>query len=1007
MAQLRAALARADSGTAGAVVVSGDAGVGKSRLLDELAAYATERGALVLSGRCLDVGETGLPYLPFAEVITQLQRIDPAAVAARPALGRLLPGSVMPARQEPMTASPPPDRRVAQPERDLTQLQLFDALFNLLGELAEQPGGGGTPGQSHCVLLIVEDMHWADPSTRDLMSFLLSRLRTQRLLIVASYRSDDLHRRHPLRRLLAEIVRLPAVERLDLTPFNAADARQFVVALAERPMTEDLIAQVAERSEGNAFFAEELMDACLDCDGVPTGLADVLLSRIERLSPSTQALVRLASVAGRRVQHSRLQGVAGRVGVEFDDALREAVQHNVLQVDRADFYAFRHALLREAVYADLLPGERVRLHAAYAQQIAKQIAETGGRRGLAAALAHHSLESNDLVTALDASVRAGSEAMDVGAPAEGLRHVEQALKLWDAVSPEERPAGLGEYVLLRRASYLADKAGEPERAAAFARSAVAQVDAALDPEEAAETYRRLAQALTPLENRQQESLDAIEHAWRLVADRPPSRIRSWVLAIRAATLRRVDRQEARISAEAAIVDSRAVGNGGAEADALATLGLLDGYRGEVEASIRHLSEAIGRATDAEAYNTELRARYFLGMHSLDVGKLDDAVRIFDDGVERAKANGMTWSSYGLELRMIQMISKYASGDWDGAEAAAEPPGRQVSDTVLARLAAGGSFVMVGRGRFDEADKLIKELRGHWHRDLEIVMYSSYCGAALYVWRGEPERTAGLVNDVLAWLDKSGVQWHLGVIRLVAWGIAAQVMLAHRARLERHVESENAAMAEGDRLLALAADTAVHGLPWTGELGPEGRAWLAFGKAEHTRLTGAGDPAAWQAAVRAFGYGDVYLQALARLHRAEALLGTTVTGKDAAPDHREDPALARDEAIAELVAANQVAQRLGATPLAAAVAELARRGRLTVPGLAPARDHVDPFTPRERAVLTLVALGRTNRQVGEELYISEKTVSVHLSRIMAKLGASRRAEAVATAYERGLLEPSAS
>jgi len=994
MAQLRTALARADSGTASAVVLSGDAGVGKSRLLDELADYAAGQGALVLSGRCLDVGETGLPYLPFAEVIAHLQRLDPAAVAARPALARLLPGSVMPARQEPMTASPPPDRHVVQSERDLAQLQLFDALFTLLDELARE----------NCVVLVVEDLHWADPSTRDLLSFLLSRLRSQRLLIVASYRSDDLHRRHPLRRLLAELIRLPAVERLDLAPFDAADTRQFVAALAVRPMSDEVITQVAERSEGNAFFAEELMDACLDCDGVPTALADVLLARIERLSPGAQTLVRLASVAGRRVRHARLQGVAARVGVEFDAALLEAVQHNVLQVDRDDVYAFRHALLREAVYADLLPGERVRLHSAYAQQLAAQIAETGGRRGLAAGLAHHSLESHDLVTALDASVRAGTEAMDIGAPAEGLRHVEQALKLWDAVRPEERPADLCEYELLRRASYLADKVGEPERAAAFARSAVAQVDAALDPEQAAETYRRLAQALTPLENRRHESLDAIEHAWRLVADRPPSVTRSWVLAIRASTLRRVDPQVARTSAENAIADARAVGNGGAEADALATLGLLEGYRGEIEHSVRHLSEAVRRAAEAEALNTELRARYFLGMHSLDEGRLDDATRIFDDAVERAKANGLTWSTYGLELRIIQMITKYASGDWDGAEAAAEPPGQQVSDTVLARLAAGGSFVMVGRGRFEEADKLVKQLRGHWHRDLEIVMYSSFCGAALYVWRGEPERTAILVNDVLAWLERSGDQWHLGLIRLAAWGIAAQVVLANRARLERHVEAENAAVAEGDRLLALAADTARNGMPWTGELGPEGRAWLAMGKAEHTRLTGPGDPEAWQDVVRAFGYGDVYLQALARLRRAETLLGTT-TGKDVAGVTREDPALVRDEAIAELVAANQVAQRLGAVPLAAAIAELARRGRLTVPGLVAARDHVDPFTPRERAVLGLVALGRTNRQVGAELYISEKTVSVHLSRIMAKLGASRRAEAVATAYERGLLEPS--
>jgi DNA-binding NarL/FixJ family response regulator len=136
---------------------------------------------------------------------------------------------------------------------------------------------------------------------------------------------------------------------------------------------------------------------------------------------------------------------------------------------------------------------------------------------------------------------------------------------------------------------------------------------------------------------------------------------------------------------------------------------------------------------------------------------------------------------------------------------------------------------------------------------------------------------------------------------------------------------------------------------------------------------------------------VYSQALARFRLAEAMLGA------------DD----RDGAAKELEAVAETTTRLGAEPLARAAADLARRGRLTVAGLAGERDHVDPFTPRERAVLALVALGRTNREVGQELYISEKTVSVHLSRIMAKLGASRRAEAVATAYERGLLDHSSS
>jgi DNA-binding CsgD family transcriptional regulator/tetratricopeptide (TPR) repeat protein len=976
MVRLLASLSRAEVGVAGAVLVSGDAGIGKTRLLEELGRTARSRGGIVLSGRCLDIGETGLPYLPFVEILVQLDRWDPAAVRRWPALVRLLPESGVPERQEPANTAPRPGSPNAAPERDLGQLQLFDAMFGMLADLSAD----------RCVVLVVEDLHWADSSTRDLVSFLMSRLRTQRLLVVGSYRSDDLHRRHPLRPLLAELIRLPAVERIDLTPFDPEDACHFVAALAEEPLPEEVVREIAERSEGNAFFAEELMAAHADqADGVPTGLADLLLGRIERLSPHAQGIVRLASVAGRRVQHSLLQAVTDLSPVELDDALREAVQHHVLLVnDRDSLYGFRHALLREAVYGDLLPGERVRMHGAYA----KQIAAGEGHRGMAAALAHHSLQSHDLATALTASVRAADEAASIGAPAEALRHLEQALKLWDGVPAAERPPGTNEAALLRQASYQAGTAGEPERSVAFARSAVDRFASVEEPEMAAQSYRRLAQALIVIDGKGSEAQEAIENAWRLVADRPPTYTRAWVQAVLAMALRRGDPAAARQAAQNAIADAKQVRAFGAEADALVTLGMLDEYDGAPEGAVRHFTAAIRTAGRMDAFSTELRARYFLGLHRYDRGELREAVAVFDEAAERSKVNGLSWSGYGVEIRVISAVAKYMTGDWDGSAEAAEPPGRRVSDTVLARLAAASAFVMVGRGQFDEAEKLLAELRGHWHRDGEIAVFSAYAEAELTLWRGRPERTAKVVHEVSDWLLKLGWAWMIGRIRLAAWGIAAQVELARKARRERDEAAELAAVTEGERLIEDAERIAESGHPWTGTLGVEGRAWLAMTHAEGSRLTGGGDPERWRQVVEAFDYGSVYEQAIARLRLAEALL---------AHDDRAGAAEAL-EAVAATTA------KLGARPLARAATELARRGRLTVAGLAAPRDQVDPFTPRERAVLSLVALGRTNREVGAELYISEKTVSVHLSRIMAKLGASRRAEAVAAAYERGLLEP---
>ncbi|GLZ39445.1 helix-turn-helix transcriptional regulator [Actinokineospora sp. NBRC 105648] len=972
--RLRAAVDAAGTGRAAAVLLAGDAGVGKTRMTEEVGAYAREQGALVLTGRCLDAGETGLPYLPVAEALAQVRELGVEPAQVRPALGRLFPDVALPTGPDPGRLASGMAIPVVGPrsEQDIGQLQLFDAVHGLLTDLAEQ----------RPVVLVLEDLHWADGSTRSLLSFLFSRLRSQRLVVLGTYRSDDLHRRHPLRPLLAELVRLPQVERIELAPFGTADARAFVTALAEDLITEPVLREVAGRSEGNAFFAEELLAAYSECGaGIPATLVDVLLARVERLSPATQNVVRVASVAGRRVPHARLRAVADLSDTDLEAALRDAVAHHVLVPDDGDLYTFRHALLREAVYGDLLPGERVRLHAAYARELA---ADTG-TRGIAAALAHHSMESHALPAALTASVDAAWEAERLGAPAESLEHLERALKLWDAVPEAERPGDLDELTLLRRASWVAGMSGDPERAIAFARSAVKLADETVSPERAAKLRRRLAQALYAVDGREEESRQNIEQAWELVAERPASADQAWVLAAYATILRGHDRMaESREHAERAVTIARSVGASGPEADALITLAILAESDNQGAESREWLVEARDRARDVEAITVELRATYSLCVSFYEAGLLAEAAAVAAEGVARAGATGLTWSTYGLELRVVQVVILYAKGDWDGSEAAAEPPGHKVSSTVSARLAVVGAHVAVGRGRFAEADRLVTELRSDWHRDLQIPLVAGGVGAELAAWRGRPERAVECVREALDWVAQAGEQWVMAGIRMAALGIAAHADLAVAARRTAHGPED--AVEEGGKLVALARKTAEFGSPRTGELGPEGRAWLARAEAEYTRLTGDSDAARWRTAVAAFDYGALYEQAVCRRRLAEALL---------ADDDREAAAV-------ELRAAERVATRLDAKPLLDALRKAARRGRIPLDEATVIRDEVDPFTPRERAVLGLVALGRTNRQVGEELFISEKTVSVHLSRIMAKLGASRRAEAVAVAYDRGLL-----
>ncbi|MFL6142429.1 MAG: LuxR C-terminal-related transcriptional regulator [Labedaea sp.] len=597
------------------------------------------------------------------------------------------------------------------------------------------------------------------------------------------------------------------------------------------------------------------------------------------------------------------------------------------------------------------------------------------------------MESHALPQALAASVRAAAEAGRSGAPAEALEHVERALKLWHVVREGDRPAEVDELELLRRASWYAGSSGDPERSVAFARSAVKHADG-VDPEVGAEVRRRLAKALAVLDGREAEASEVIRGAWALIENCPASYTKAWVLAVYAVIERQADRfDSARERAELAVATAREADAPGAEADALTTLAALDESDGRIEQSRNRLIEAMGRADEARALTTELRARHYLCLNRYEQGLLDEAVRVVDEGVARARSTGLTWSSYGLELHTMQVTIRYVTGDWDGAQAAAEPPGHRVSGTVSARLAAAGAPVLVGRGMLAEAARLVAELRQEWHRDVLIGLTMGAVAAELARWQGRPEQGVAAIRDVLANAGQGSGQWLMAGIKLGALGTAAAADALARATQRRDAGAAEQARLDGLELVEVARRTAELGSPRTGTLGVEGRAWLARAEAEASRLSGPGDCARWQAAVAAFGYGAVYEQAVCRWRLAEALLGV---------DRRED-------AARELGVAYEVAGGLGARPLRDALRRLARRGRISLGDAVVARDTIDPFTPRERAVLGLVALGRTNREAGTELFISEKTVSVHLSRVMAKLGATNRAEAVAIAHERGLLE----
>ena len=969
------------------MLLAGDAGSGKTRIADELATMARADGDFVLVGHCIDLGEVGLPYLPFVEVLSAIQArvADESGIAAllaeRPSLAGIGGGT-----------RPGGDDTGGD---DVGRLQQFDAVASLLAEISRQHAP---------VVLVVEDLHWADTSTRDLVRYVVARAAGQRLLVVLTYRVDDLHRRHPLRPLLTDLTRQPGVERIDVPPFTPAELRVFASYVAG-PLDADEMRRVARRSEGNAFFAEELLEAGPSATGLPESLADVLLSRVERLQPQSRHLVQLAAVAGRRVGEPLLQAVLaaeGRpVAGELDDWLRDAVTHQVLVPDDAGRYAFRHALLGEAVYDDLLPGERVRLHAAFARAI-RDASQNGGsngdpagaRLGSAAELAHHSTASNDLAGALTASLAAAEQAGRQHAPAEKLGHLERALELWSAVPDAEQLTSRTLVGLGLEAAHSAGRSGEQARAVALARAAtdLAAAAAAGHPwgslpavvEAGARQHLSMHLAAIDSDDMFGESRRAIELLLGSAEELPtgpptPELVEAAAMYARACIWSAHDDAEAIAWARWTLDAATQLEMPARVADALTTLAVTS--RDDPDETARLLREARERAVEAGELGVELRTCYNLAAVRFYSGDWPAALVELEHGTRRAVDSGTTWSNWAIEMRVLDVVARYFVGDWDGSVAAGTPLGMTPPDSVAARLNAAGLYVAVGRGT-EGALAAAEAVRANWPQDGQIALVGGGTLVDALTWAGRPDDAVSVASEVTAYLSATWSDYFLGGIWLSALAISAIGNTVDDPRIGATARILAREQADHWRDGALAA--ADRGRPRGGQMGREGRAWLVRVEAEHSRVSGENQVETWTRAADAFGDAYPYEQARSQWRLAEAMLG--------AGD--------RAGAVYAASCAAATARRLGAEPLLQAVAALARRGRLDVPGLRGGRTSL--LTGREGEVLALVAEGLTNREVGARLFISDKTVSVHLSNVMAKLGASSRTEAVTRALRDGVL-----
>lgn len=944
----------------GVVLVSGDAGIGKTRLLHALASTAHDRGWLVGVGQCLDLGGSPLPYLPIVEAFGRLEAqssaVQDALATGYVALRRLLPRHRQSAT-EPSAAN------------TTDRTELFEAVHRALSDLA-----AATP-----LLLIIEDLHWADQSTRDLLNYLFYRGFPAPVSIVGSYRSEDLHRRHPLRAAAAQWGRLPGVERLVLDPLPDSDVRDLVRAIHPEPLAAGEVQAVIERAEGNAFFTEELVAASAMSDGiVPADLSGLLLVRLDQLDESARQVARAASVAGRHVSHQMLARVVDVDTGHLEDALRAAVDLNVLVAEN-DRYAFRHALLGEAVYDDLLPGERIRLHSAYVHAL--QSAEVPGS---AADLARHARAAHDHHTALTASIQAGDESAQMGGPDEALRHYEWALEL--AEDSADRSVDVNGLVI--RASAAATTAGLISKAIDLVQDRLEQLPDGTPPQSRAALLTALATAIMFSESTM-DPLKLTMEALQLVPATPDSELRCQVLHAHAQALsdRQRDEEAVRWGDEAREM-ARRLGLDDVVTQVTAMLAKLQERTGDAESSKLALKKII-EETHARRDPGEIRAHYHLGGLHFERGRLDEALESYRVGGDRARELGRPYAPYGIDSRGMAGLTSYLLGDWDGALRLVDTAGETPPPVSEAALSAVAMLVAVGRGE-DTAGALLARTLPWWEHDGSIATTAGGAGIDYYGQRGDLTGAERIHDEVVVRLSAI---WQLPAFQ-ARIRLSAQMIGQFAAQARGLDEADRATyVARADELTAAALAAAEAGAKRRPR-GPESTAWLARLEAERLRLraaTGIGPPApddhitAWRRAVEGF---DAFPHVFERARSQARLAAALRTAGD-------EPGAA---AIAEEARATAV--RLQAAPLLA-----------EVDAITPGR-HADrptgngPLTPRELEVLALVAEGRSNRDIGTALFISTKTASVHVSNILAKLDAATRTEAATLARRRGLLDADA-
>ncbi|MBQ1024660.1 helix-turn-helix transcriptional regulator [Micromonospora sp. C95] len=920
-------------GHTAAVFLTGESGVGKTRLLREVADRLGHGGALVLTGSCLDIGDAS-PLHPLRQALRRLDAdlAPPAAASVRALLGVFAE-----------------DR--AGPDGAGALLERVSRGLNVIA--------GDRP-----LVLVLDDLQWVDRTTRQLLLYLLAGLGDLQLSVLAAVRSESLQGAHPLRRVLTELRRLRSVRVLDLAPLDRAGTEELATAVMRRPLVPEAAEQLWQRSGGNPFVAEELSRELRDGrDGLSDTLREVFLARVDALPRPAHRAVHAVAAGVEPVEHWLLARVVELPEHELLDAVRAAVSHRLL-VGSADGYRLRHRLVAEVLEDELLPAERAVLHRRYAEALTSAPAELHQAR-----LAHHWRLAGEPERALPAAVAAAEEAERLYGYAEAHRHWSVAVQSAEGLPDVDRATLLG------RAAEAAHHCGEYARALALLEE-LAGADTDLP---ACELHIRRARYLAAAGR---SALAEVEYEQALaVADCTPGQ-RATAAARLAELLLQLGRyaEAGRRAREALALAEQVEGATTEVVLASAALGFSEAYRQDPDAGLAVLRRAL--ATAERAGSPEAVALAYLHLAELLTGPLnilEEGVVVARRGAERVAELGLG-RSYETRLLAIATNGLFRVGQWAEAEKVVasalrhRPSGADAVELLLARCR-----LSVGYGDVEAADRDLDAvatiLAGGGARHV-IPLLTLRAGMAM--WQGRHDVARHAVQRGLTETRSDD----LVILAVLVWhGLRAEA----EAHASRTVAVDDNAVR---RLRGIADRVAERSERAARPVRYVVDGYLALCAAEVSRLDGA-DPELWARAAAEWDHRNhPYPAAYSRLRQAEALLASRRKAATAGKLLRQ---------------AYQMAQTLGAVPLTDEIRTLAGRARVALEergavGIptpdGSGGDELAALTAREREVLAAVAEGLTNKEIGQRLFISERTIGVHVSHIFDKLQVRTRVQASA-------------